>query len=172
MLETSYKSKLPHGWSWPIGAEALSRGLEGVEGAAARPLRFSSYHIRSMFWRRLRNDDHPYQVLEVAYSRPFEQSEVEELSSRGERDQWEVRIDPVPSAKRAFVQACLVKTGLANVRLWLEESRRLKGQQGRGFCRVLFDGGYGQILIEQRLNDFDEPLRATCACPSVERGAG
>jgi hypothetical protein len=150
MLKTSYKAKLPQGWSWPIGAETLSEWLEGVEGAEPVPLHFSDYQIRDSHFRRIRAQGLPYRILSITYSAPFAYW----------ADQWQVRIDPIPSTHKKFVHTRLLSSGLSKVRTWLEASRRNGVSQGRGSCRVLFQESSLKVFFEQKLNDFDDASQA------------
>jgi len=171
-LETLHRDKLPRGWSYPVGAEALSRHLGSVEGAATRPLRFSDYFIRSTPRRKLIEQNQLYRVLEVRYCRPDTDADRQLAAERGDQDQWEVSIDPVPSDKRAVLKAGLEASALPVVRAWLDETRRLAASQGRGVCRVLYDGGLNQIYVEQTLNSFEKPERVAVSSPGISGSAG
>jgi hypothetical protein len=171
MLGTRYKSKLPRGWSYPVGAQTLSDALEGVAGASERPLFFWDYQIRTSRHRRERAEGKPYPVLEVSYSKPFFGADAEYLASQGATDQWTITVNPVPSDRAALVRHCVVSAGLSRVREWLDRTRALEARQGRGFCRLLHDELGGRILLQCRLNDFDDPEEVELACPDPG-GAG
>lgn len=164
MLQTSYKNKLPHGWSYPMGAEELSEWLEGVEGAAQSPLHFSDYQIRNSRYRLNRFKDMPYQILGITYSRPLIKSDLQFLASRGQDDQWEVRVDPVPSEHRARIHACVVSEGLPQIRKWLEQTRILEIGQGRGFCRLLYQEGSQRIILERKQGGFGKVISTVLPC--------
>jgi hypothetical protein len=169
MLTTAYKGKLPRGWSYPLGAEALSEAFAGVEGASPRALHFSDYRIRDSRFRKGRETDQPYPIVAVKYSDWLSDSEREHAAATGQQDLWSVYVSPVPSDHRAFLRTCLLDHGLALTRKWLDATRVLGARQGRGFCRLVYQEGRQRLVIEQRLNDFDDPSTSEIAC--VEKKA-
>jgi hypothetical protein len=164
ILQTSYRSKLPKGWSYPVGAELLSRALAGIDGAADRALYFNDYHIRDSRHRRLREQDEPYPIVSVGYRSPWSDAERQSCAARGLVEVWAITIDPVPSDQRAQVRRCVEASGLHLIREWLERARGSKTNLGRGSCRILYHQGRERLLFEQRLNNFHDPTLVELAC--------
>ncbi len=151
MLETSFKSKLPRGWSYPIGAQVLSEYLDGIDGAVDRPFYFSDYPIWTSRHRQLRDQGGPYPIVEVSYSEPWGERKPERLK-------WSVTINPVPSDKAASVRESVACFGLPKIREWLRRTRVVDEKQGRGFCSLLYDETRERLLFRSRLNDTDDPV--------------
>lgn len=171
MLVTAHKSKLPGGWSYPVGAQVLSDWLEHIEGAGHHAVYFSDSRVRNTRYRRkCEQQDVPYVILEVGYSRARVHGLA--LQSWGpldptQPDYWTVRIDAVPQEKAEFVRRCVATEALPRIRHWLEQTRAHNPQHGRGFCRLLFDEGRGRLLLEQRANDFEDPSREELPCSAT-----
>ncbi len=157
MLETLSKSKLPRGWSYPVGAQVLSHYLEGIDGATERPLYFSDYSIRKSHDRHLRDKGEPYSIVEVTYSHPYTERNPEYL-------RWAVTIYPVPSDKAAAVRSCAVSAGLPQIREWLKQTRIVDAKQGRGFCRLLYHEAGERLLFQSRLNNTDDVAEIELPC--------
>jgi len=157
MLETAYKWKLPRGWSYPIGAQALSQYLEDIDGPAERPLRFWDYHIRASRHRQIRDQGEPYSIIEISYSQPYSERNPEYL-------QWAVTVNPVPSDKAAAVRRCIVSVGLTRIREWLKQTRIVDAKQGRGFCRLLYEESGERLFFRSRLNDTDNVTEVELPC--------
>jgi hypothetical protein len=168
MLTTSYKAKLPRGWSFPIGAEDLSAGLGHVAGAGRDPLRFSDWQIRNLGFRRRRGGEHPYEILSLSYSAPITESDWTHVQAKGQVDFWQVNVQPVPSNIRAPVKACLNAEALPVIALWLEGVQEGGAQQGRGFCRVLCQEGYNRLLLESQRTSFGDPTTSVFYWSSSE----
>lgn len=91
MIKTSRKEKLPKGFSYPLGAEAISAALDGIPQFDNTELWFS---WRDEFWVsrwRKRLEEHgPIVLLRVAYSEYFRH--------------WDVRVYSVPSEHTVFAR--------------------------------------------------------------------
>jgi hypothetical protein len=164
MLQTGYKARLPKGWSYPVGAELLSRALDGVAGATPNALHFSDYRIRNRHDRQQREQDVPYRVLSVGYSGPHGDAEIAAFAAQGLTDGWQIKVDPVPSDRRAWVRACIVAEGLPRIRSWLLRAQVAIAQQGRGGCSVLYHEGRERLLFKEWRNNFDDPTTTELAC--------
>jgi hypothetical protein len=165
VLETSYKSKLPRGWSYPVGAQVLSRYLEGIDGAAERPLHFRDYHIRARHNREIRDRGEPYSIIEISYSEPSSERRPEYLK-------WTVSVNPVPSNKAAAVRRFVVSFGLPRIIEWLQQTRVVDAKQGRGFCYLLYDEAGQQLLFRSRLNNTEKVTQVPLPCASGINGTG
>jgi hypothetical protein len=121
MIPTRRKAKLPRDWSYPIGAEALTKGLAGTPHAEA--LTVSFWHYSSFH----RPENEPY-VIFVAQHRSARKpgySGHRGLVESGCFDQkWELTVHPVPSHLRQAAHQLLRERGLPLVVEWLRSSER------------------------------------------------
>ena len=164
MLKTHYKSKLPRGWSYPIGAQVLSDAFEDIDGAAERPLCFQDHGMRIGRHSKAYVNDKPYTIIKITYWTPYIDHDIEYMISKGQFDQWQIRVSPVPSDKVAPIRRCVIALGLPRVREWLKETRVLEACQGRGHCRLLYDESNDRLLLQSSLNNFDKMTEAELSC--------
>src|SRR5687768_10439865 len=154
MLVTHVKKRLPRGWSYPIGAQDVSRYLEGIPGATDKPL---SFRDRAGWFHSqldaLRGEDHPYPILRLSLQR----------GGYSVRDQtavhWEVYIYAVPSGLRAAVRKSLLPAGMRRVRAWLMASRPDTALDGGACCTVLVRESDTLLYFERSASRFEDPVR-------------
>ena len=91
VIKTSRKEKLPKGFSYPLGAEAISAALDGIPQFDNAVFWFS---WRDEFWvsrwRKRLKEHGPVVLLQIAYSEYFRQ--------------WDVRVYSVPSEHAVFAR--------------------------------------------------------------------
>ncbi len=144
LIPTQFKSKLPKTLSWPVGAQAISIGLEDVPHASECGLWFSESPVwRASEFQRTLREGRPYAVLVVEY-RPAIRMPCggsKELAAQGWYDpKWEIRVNPVPRPLRAVVGGLIREEGLPAVARWLRSINRA-GWEARHHCvELLFAG--------------------------------
>ncbi|QJW99109.1 hypothetical protein FTUN_6707 [Frigoriglobus tundricola] len=135
VIPTAYKSKLPKGLSWPLGAEAISAGLADAPHATALSLWFTVDVTRpASAFQRLLQDALPYTILVAEYrpaSRAGYSGSTSMVESGWYEAKWRLDVSPVPRALRAAAGAALRETGLPAITEWLRSS----GQEGWGLRR-------------------------------------
>ena len=105
MIPTRYKSKLPKGLSWPLGAEAITAGLGDAPHVPDLSLWFIEGVTRpAALFQRVVRDALPYTLL-VAEYRPEQRPGFIGSKSMAESGwyeaRWELRVSPVPGPGRA-----------------------------------------------------------------------
>ena len=91
LIKTASKEKLPKGFSYPIGAEALSVALEGIPQYDNAVLWFAwRDEFWASRWRKRLESREPMMMLRVAYSEYF--------------GRWDVNVYSVPSENTIFAR--------------------------------------------------------------------
>ena len=72
LIKTGHKDKLPKGFSYPLGAEAISAALDGIPQADTTGLRFSwRKWTRLPEWRKLIKNHGPFLLFRFHYFNYF-----------------------------------------------------------------------------------------------------
>ena len=140
VLPTSYKQKLPRGWSYPIGAEVLSSHLLGIPQFADLRVHFSRHNL--FFASRHesnRRAGRPYVILAAYFRRP-------ENSPAAPRKptipwwtiRWELVVYAVPSALKSAAHSLLVETAMPRLREWFLTLSREPQLHSSRAIRMLF----------------------------------
>ena len=94
LIKTERKEKLPKGFSYPLGAEAISAALDGIPQFDNATLWFSwRDEFRVSRWRKRLQTLGPIMLLRVAYSDYF--------------GQWHINVYSVPSQYSVFAREYL-----------------------------------------------------------------
>jgi hypothetical protein len=153
-LDRAKHSKL---LAYPIGAEALSRGLEGVPQYALLTCEFFAGNPNHEANRCAR-----LYVMAVSYARR-ERSHFDGPSAaeRGVFDpRWKIYIHAVPVDTRAEIKRLLTEDALPNiVRPWLEANAALTGRTGGTALLLHYDREKGVMTSEARAGI--QPERST-----------
>ena len=125
IIQTSYKTKLPKEFSYPSGAEMLSRALEGVEQYDELEVGFYDFiGFRSDFQKTLKEAE-PLKVLLASYR--FHEKTISSSQlhiDRGWYDPaWKISIFAVPREYKSRIQNELLANGFNIVRDWLTTKR-------------------------------------------------
>jgi hypothetical protein len=115
VVPTISKAKISRDLSYPIGAEAISRAVEGVP-------QFQLVRLQFYYW-----SDHSlrrghYEILRVEYlnnSTPLDEYPVTNLWKRPPQCQWEIVVQPVPRVHRHRIKTYIAESALSEVRGWL-----------------------------------------------------
>jgi hypothetical protein len=120
LIRTGLRDKLPRGLSHPVGAEAISRALQGCPrydelwtafGSRPRPL-------------------HPMPAECAHFRLAFA------VSCSNYSDGWHLSVPAVPSEERAVVRQLLIASGLPSVREWLCRPRSETWHEGYRLFQV------------------------------------
>ena len=105
LIPTTYKSKIPQGFSYPLGAEIISEALAGVPQYEQLSIRFSSYNVRSRGFQRLITTRELW-ILQI------------HLDVESTTYPWIIRVGTLPSEHKHTAQEAL-KAILPEVHRWL-----------------------------------------------------
>lgn len=152
MIPTTYKSKLPHTLSYPVGAGAVSESLKGVPQESA--LSISFYDRPTVFaseFKKLRESESPYTIFNATYqhiqpglsasNRFIEEGEYEE--------RWELKVYPVSRSLKSVARQVLTSEGLPQVKAWLSAERSSSWRYGRKHCDILFVESERRIIVRE-----------------------
>jgi hypothetical protein len=161
VLATYFKDRLPRGWSYPLGAQELSRYLEGIPGAKDKPLWFG--YRAGWFHSRLdaeRREDRPYEILRLSLARGgyFVENQTAVY--------WEVHVYAVPSRLRAAIRRSLLPGTMQRARDWLTAKRPDTSLDGGAYCSVLARESDALLYFEQRASKFEDPRQEEIEPPS------
>jgi hypothetical protein len=118
LIPTSYKSKLPHALSYPIGAETISLAFKGVS-------QFADLDLEFWFWSRARPDiERVYTVLVISYSRRAKSlhSRKDDLEAGRFEPKWTIAVRPVSRVRRHLIKTKLQEEALPLAKKWLIEN--------------------------------------------------
>ena len=166
ILGVRHRERLPRGWSFPVGAEAVTDALGGVPFGAPDPLWFA--HSEPM-WLKDRRERHskdlPLCVLEAVFT-PFGHG----LGVHFDRPLWKIDVRSVPSRIRQRVRSCLVSEGLPRVRRWLLRPFPSTALEAGPRCRILVQTEQGRVLWEERDSQFADARVEELRCPDSQLG--
>ena len=165
-LGVSFKTKLPKGWSYPVGAEVLTNILGDLDDWAPKPLHFqhSKPCLTVKDRRRLRLEDGPFVVIEVGRRTALG---VEEGST--DRPQWRIIVRSVPSQLTQSVRACLLAEGLPPVRKWMTKNFSPTAVNAGPLCRLLLRAEREVMRCQTRSSQFADFQTEELPCPLAER---
>jgi hypothetical protein len=152
MIPTSYKSKLPHTLSYPVGAEALSESLKGVPQEAAlsvgvysQPILFASE------FRKLRDSKSPYPILNATFRhiQPGVSASNRFIAEGWYEETWELSVYPVPRELKFVARQILLSEGLPRIKKWLSAERPPSWKHGRKHCEIYFTENDGRIIVRE-----------------------
>lgn len=118
LIPTSFKSKLPHTLSYPIGAEGVSLALKDVP-------QFGEFTLSFWFWSQARPDvERSYSVFEISYSRGAKSihSGKHDIESRRLESKWKITVRPVSRNRRHLIKAKIQDEALPLAKTWLLEN--------------------------------------------------
>lgn len=153
VIPTTWRAKISHKLSYPVGAERISVALASAPQLAELKLRFSSgsdVQLRGGHYEFLRVDylnnappsqEWPISILFYGYL---------------ERAQWEIVVQPVPRTLRHRVRQYILDSALAEIAQWLIQRKEL-GQQGNDILAFFYDEK-GDVFVSRHLTRL-EPLR-------------
>jgi hypothetical protein len=152
MIPTRFKYKLPRGFSYPIGAEALSDALAGTPNFELLSVWFvDPARSRGAAFRRVISERLPYTILSAEF-RP-----ALGLGLWGSRDgiekgwydeKWQVTVYPVLRELRHLANQLLREQGLPAVAHWLRSSDQT-GRDPRRRIELRFDPASVSLATEE-----------------------
>jgi hypothetical protein len=135
--------------SFPVGAELLSRALDGVPQHGMLTCIFSASSLQRDLGREL------IYVMSVGYTkRARTHNDGEDAGLRGVFDpRWEIWVHTVPVAMRADVKKALVETGFPNtIRPWLMANGNITGKTGN-FGMIIEYNTVDNLLVPRVQNN-------------------
>lgn len=152
MIPTTYKSRLPHTLSYPVGARAVSEGLKGVPQESALSIGF--YGQPTVFaseFKRLRDGNSPYPIFTAAYRhiQPGLSASNQFVAGGWYEEAWELKVYPVPRALKSLARRALLSEGLPLVGRWLAAERTPAWRYGRRHFDILFTERDGRIVVRE-----------------------
>lgn len=153
MIPTRYKSKLPGHLSYPIGAEVLSKALEGSPHAELLSVGFRENPlIFASDFQRLLSERQPYLLLRAEYKpaqRPGISASNDSVEKGWYDEKWELDVYPVLRPLRSLAHGLLLGTGLPAVAQWLWSSRRDGWSRRQQWLDLIFDSGAESIVARE-----------------------
>lgn len=145
IFPTRHRDKHGKSVSFPLGAEVLSRALDGIPQHAMIGCHFI---VADMERRPVKPLEH---VLHVVYSKQMRQHHyAKDADEHGVLDpHWSLSVFAVPSTLRHQVKELLVKDCIPNVvRPWLLANADISGRIGSRALAIMFDTVNGLLLNE------------------------
>ncbi len=141
IIQTLSKAKISRDLSYPIGAETISAAIESAQ-------QFPQLKLQFYFWSDFRLRRGRYEFLRVEYRNNAPQSPTTFLYKRPAQYQWEIIVQPVPKIFRGKIKQYILDSGLALIKVWLEERTGLE-QCGNDVLRFFYDEKLEQFQPEQ-----------------------
>ena len=144
LIPTSYKRKIPHTLSYPIGAEAISLAFRDVP-------QFKRFTLDFYLSKFVRPDMRPsYIVFQVSYARAPKSLTSGEFDRKYGRQEprWKITVRPVPRNRRHLIKTKLEDEILPMVRTWLLENGD-RDEIGNADLVISFDEEKELISIEK-----------------------
>ncbi len=166
ILGVRHKSQLPRGWSYPVGAEALTEVLRDVPHSVSRPLWFShSEPFRLKDRRKRESEDLPLRVLSADFS-----TWGVGAQPPPKRPLWTLYVGSVPSHLRHWVRACLIREALPRLRRWLLQPFAETALDATPQCSVLLYTDRKHLVWEQRTSKFVDATVEDFPCDDAAPG--
>lgn len=151
MQPASHKPKLPKHLSFPIGFEAISKGLVSVSFADDIHLEFTD---GSPFWRTYINSkidaDEPYAVARASYEKWDKRLGVAYAGSLN-AGVWNIVIYPVRRELKSVAKTALVHVGLPAMAEWFCAKRPESWYWGKKLLHVSFTPKLGTVEIQEEI---------------------
>lgn len=144
VFPTRHRDKHGKSVSFPIGAEKLSRALDGVPQHAGLGCRFFVGDIER---RKMRETEH---VLHVVYSRqlPTQHFAMSAAESGVFDPHWSITVFAVPTGIRHQVKTLLESALRERVKPWLIEHAGIENRPGQCALTIEFDTVNGALVFE------------------------
>jgi hypothetical protein len=155
MIRTEFRSKLANAFSYPIGAEVLSHGLNGVPQLSSLSISFrSSPDVSASAFRRLILEGRPYPIIRARFTRWDKRPSVGDDGWAQEylAGVWRLEVFPVPRGIKAIARRHLLDTGIPAVRSWLAAPRAPSWYYGRKRCDVMFSPDEATIAVTESVD--------------------
>lgn len=153
IIPTSYKSKLPHLLSYPIGAEAISESLKDVPQIAQLKLSFHAHHRTELVSNAIKQlvNQKPYEIFSAVFQHlpPGLTASNEFIAEGWYEERWELTVYALPRTFKAAARKALLEEGLPKIAVWLSAPRTETWKYGRKFCRILFSEQNGEIEVQE-----------------------
>jgi hypothetical protein len=147
IFPTLYREKHSHLVSYPIGAEALSRALDGLPQHQTLACNFFAGNTHQHL-------DKPRQlVLSASYQRRERSfNDGENAEARGVfLPRWSITVCAVPRTLRHAIKTALLSDGLPNIlRTWLAENAGLTGKIGGSAINLEYDVAADRLVATAR----------------------
>ena len=152
MIPTTYKSKLPHTLSYPVGSEAVSEGLKGVPQESALSIGFYDHPTTfASELKKLRERKSPYPIFAATYRhvQPGLSASNQFIAEGWYEETWELKVYPVPRALKSVARQALLTEGLPRIKKWLSAERPPAWRSGRKRCEIFFVESDGRIIMRE-----------------------
>ncbi len=144
VIPTVSKAKISHDLSYPVGAEAISKALDGIPQISLLRLHFH-------YWSDFSLRRGKYEFLRVEYLSnvtPPEHYPVSPLYQRPPQYQWEILVQPVPRAHRHQIKTYIMDSALAEIKEWLAQRVDFV-QNGSDILAFFYDEKLGKFETYQ-----------------------
>ncbi len=146
VIPTRYKARLHQELSYPVGAEALSEGLQEVPQIANLSISFTSPSLAHPM-----EANSPYRVLVAEYNyQPVSLSSSKQFIEDGwYNENWGLTVFAVRRQVKSLVKTLLAQDGLPRVKNWLLAERTPIWKYGRKTCCILFNEKNKSIDVQE-----------------------
>ncbi|RYG62456.1 hypothetical protein EON80_23090 [bacterium] len=139
LIPTRSKTKIPHGWSYPVGAEVISTALAGVPQFESIHLRFLWMNPNSADARRY--SDSLIHLMNVNYATPGGMDE----------QNWGVDVSAVPSPLKDRLKAEIAGPILQTARVWMMTERNALWYATSQSMAVWFDTNRETVVYSKEM---------------------
>jgi hypothetical protein len=133
-IPTTSKTKMPQGWSYPVGAEAISDSLQGILQFEFISLRFLWSNPTS-HWAR-QHDQSTMGLVTASYRPPSGPYPLN----------WEIDVHGIPTEMKAKLKDEIITEVLPKVRSWMTAQRTAVWQSKSHYWTAQFDSNPEMII--------------------------
>ena len=140
-IRTATKDRIPSSMAYPVGAEWLTRELDGVPQLECLSIHFLANPCgRASKFQKVLQQLLPYCILAAKYRHIQPGVSAGELDIRlgFYEETWEIAVYPVPRKGKFAAQRSL-SDAMPKVRDWFSEARETTWRTGRHSCRCTYD---------------------------------
>ena len=152
LIPTSYKSKVPHDLSYPVGAESISRVLLGIPQGSEIHMSFSDSPLVFKSDTDKLHKSGLFPVINATFSNSEGNTTARAYRKEEShpRPPWSLDIYAIPKTQRAKIKTLLIEHGLEKIRLWYVATRPPNWFYGRHECVVSYSVKDEALTYEEK----------------------
>ena len=133
LLPTESRDKIGKNLAYPVGAETISRALEGIPQAARTSIRFSSQiGTWASEWNRILREGQQYALVQCSLEWDGENTgKLSEIS-------WHIAVRPVLRDLKSAAGEALVSDGLPSLRAFMLRAATSEGRRQGIFLALMW----------------------------------
>jgi hypothetical protein len=133
LIPTGFRDPIANTLAYPVGSEAVSTALQGVEQYRSLSICFTaklSYRANPKRILDLHDAGEFLPAVKSGWFRPEDAGYAASRSTETRRPSWSIDVLPVPRKAKRVVGDALIATGLGIIRDWLESFDPLAHERG------------------------------------------